>query len=232
MKNLYFFFAITGLLLSFDKLNAQTIWTGPKITFTKTNGADWNLPANQDRITNNVWITRANTKGIFNIVTETVYKTDASPADTKWAFGTTSDIDTLKFNNWENAIAGNPLSMINRDMVLYLITDSVYIDIKFTSWTSGGAGGGFSYERSADQSLSFDEFETNNKIKLFPNPVSDIISISGVKDNVDYKIFNLSGTEIYNGTFSYNGKIDIKNIPSGLYFFKFQNGNTIKLVKK
>ncbi len=32
-------------------------------------------------------------------------------------------------------------------MVLHLITDDIYIDIKFLSWTSGG-NGGFSYERS------------------------------------------------------------------------------------
>ncbi len=40
-------------------------------TFTKSNNADWTLEANQDRITDNVWITRANNSGIFNIATET-----------------------------------------------------------------------------------------------------------------------------------------------------------------
>ncbi|MCX5654761.1 MAG: autotransporter-associated beta strand repeat-containing protein, partial [Planctomycetota bacterium] len=31
---------------------------------------------------------------------------------------------------------------------MHLISEDIYIDIKFTSWTSGGAGGGFSYERA------------------------------------------------------------------------------------
>jgi len=232
MKNLYIFFTITFLLLSINKPKAQTIWTGPKITFTKTNSADWTLQTNQDRITNNVWITRANTKGIFNIAAETNYTAHSSPSDTEWAFGTTANIDSLTFNNWESTNGNNPLSMVTRDMVLHLVTDSIYIDIKFTSWVSGGIGGGFSYERSTDQTLSSNEFEINSEIKLFPNPASGIINISGLKNNEDYKIYNLSGAEIFNGTFSNNGKIDIKNFSNGLYFLHFQNGNTFKFLKE
>ena len=51
--------------------------------------ADWTMEANQDRITDNVWLTRANTRGIFNIKTESNYTDNMSPADTEWAFGTT-----------------------------------------------------------------------------------------------------------------------------------------------
>ena len=47
---------------------SQTIWDGPEITFTKGNNVNINLPQNQDRITDNVWITRGNSGGaIFNI---------------------------------------------------------------------------------------------------------------------------------------------------------------------
>ncbi len=49
---------------------AQTVWTGPTITFTRPNNVDWNQPENQDRITDTVWITRKNTQGIFNIAQE------------------------------------------------------------------------------------------------------------------------------------------------------------------
>ena len=64
------FFTISLLIsISFitHQLTAQTIWNGDRFTFQKLNGADWTLEANQDRITDNVWITRANNKGIFNI---------------------------------------------------------------------------------------------------------------------------------------------------------------------
>ena len=36
-------------------------------TFTKTDYADWTLEGNQDRITDNVWITRQNNRGLYNI---------------------------------------------------------------------------------------------------------------------------------------------------------------------
>ncbi|MBK6285625.1 MAG: T9SS type A sorting domain-containing protein [Draconibacterium sp.] len=214
MKKLYLFFAISVLLLNTGKLTAQTIWTGEKIVFTKAANSDWTLSSNQDSITNNVRITRATTKGIFNIAKETAYITDVSPADTKWAFGTTTGMDTLKFDNWEITVAGNPPGMLNRDMVLYLITDSIYIDIKFTLWSVGNAGGGFSYERSTAPLVSIEAFKNNGKVKLFPNPAAGYIQISGLKSNENYIIYNLLGTPVFNGTIFNNEKIDIKNFPS------------------
>ena len=54
MKKTY---ALLLALLAFNAYS-QTFWTGPKITFTKADDADWTLEENQDRITDNVWITR------------------------------------------------------------------------------------------------------------------------------------------------------------------------------
>jgi len=40
-------------------------------------------------------------------------------------------------------------------MVVHLISDDIYIDIKITSWEAGSnSGGGFSYERSTNPNLS------------------------------------------------------------------------------
>ena len=166
---------------------------------------------NQDRITNNVWITRANNQGIFNIVTETNYTDFSSPADTEWAIGTTANIGSLTFQNWEDTSGSNPPSLVNQDMVVHLITDDIYIDIKFTSWQSGGAGGGFTYERSTDQSLSTNEFELNTRVNLFPNPSSEFIEVSGLTENQEYTIFNIRGAEIKNGIISNNEQINIGN---------------------
>jgi len=134
---------------------AQTIWTGPMTTFTKLNDADWTLEANQDRITDNVWITRANNQSIFNISdnadTSSGDCDGSSPLDTEWAFGTTADgINTLTFGPFLGTSFADcgPPSVVNQNAVLHLITDDIYIDIKFLFWTSGGNGGGFSYMRS------------------------------------------------------------------------------------
>ena len=45
-------------------------------------------------------------------------------------------------------MSGCPPCQVGNDMVLHLITDDIYIDIKYLSWTQNGQGGGFSYQRS------------------------------------------------------------------------------------
>ncbi len=53
------------------------IWNSvQRMTFTKADYADWTLAANQDRITTNVWVTRQNIKGLFNICL--LYTSDAA----------------------------------------------------------------------------------------------------------------------------------------------------------
>lgn len=231
MKKLYIlFFAIVSL-----NINAQTEWTGATITVTKVDFADWTLPENQDFLTPNVILTRADNRGLFNIAIEAEFDINnyLSPLDTEWAIGTIADgVGTLTFDTWDNTHDASPPSIVNVDVVLHLITDDIYIDTKITSWTQGGAGGGFTYERSTDPSLSTDEFELNNDIKLFPNPSNKFIQISGLTNTENYRIYNVLGTEINNGIISNNEKFDVQNLTNGLYFLQFENGNTYKFIKE
>jgi hypothetical protein len=235
MKQFYFLTLITFSALSIGNLKAQTIWTGPTTTFTKVNNADWTLEANQDRITSNVWLTRENNQGIFNIKIEGAGDACDSdvPGDTEWTYGTTANYSSLTYQTLGNLIGCNFSNIVDgQDMVVHLITDDIYIDIKFLSWTSGGAGGGFSYERSTDQTLGTDNFELENTIKLFPNPSSEFIQVSGLTTKVDYTIYNILGEEIKKGIISDEEEIDVKNLNSGLYFLRLDNRNTIKFMKK
>lgn len=141
-----------------------TLWTGPKVTFTKANYADWTLPENQDQITPNVWITRANSQGIFNIKSETTFHY-SSPEDTEWAFGKAVDYQTLTFGTWGEWMGWYPLdNMLNRDAVVHLISEDIYLDIKFTAWTPLAKGGGFTYERSS-------AYATTTTLESSANPV-------------------------------------------------------------
>jgi len=128
-----------------------TVWTGAKTTFTKADYADFTLEANQDRITTNVWITRQSSQGIFNIKTESGY-VNTSPDDTEWATGTTANYLDYTYTDWETwqrtETSYNTPGIVGVDAVIHLISENIYIDIKFTAWTSGASGGGFAYERS------------------------------------------------------------------------------------
>ena len=128
------------------------IWDGPKITFEKVNYADWTLEENQDYLTDNVIITRANNQGLFNIANESSYNF-LSPTDTEWAMGTTANFNDLYFYNWRQAMQWCPPCQVNKDFVVHLITDDIYIDVKILSWVDV-SGGGFSYERSTPNPYS------------------------------------------------------------------------------
>lgn len=171
---------------------------------------------------------------IYNISQESAATTSClfNPADTEWAFGTTANLGTLTFGGFMITNGCNPPTIVNQNMVLHLITDNIYIDIKFTSWSSGGSGGGFSYDRSTDQSLGINEIELENTIKLFPNPSTEFIKVSGLTENESFTIFNILGAEIKSGIISNNEQIEIRNLKNGLYFLKFINGNTIKFIKE
>ncbi len=70
------------------------------------------------------------------------------------------------------------------------------------------------------------------EIVLYPNPSSDFISLTNSIQPIDYSIFNNIGMEISKGILIQNEKIDISHLNSGLYFLKFENGNTLKFIKK
>jgi hypothetical protein len=125
---------------------AATIWTGPSITFTRPPDAEPELPANQDRITPRVWMSRNRTLGLYNGTTESEWS-DKSPADTEWAYGTTSQLPSLSFKSWLDWHEKCPPCTLGRSAVLHLIAEDVYIDIVFTGWQLI-SGGGFSYRRS------------------------------------------------------------------------------------
>ena len=117
------------------------------VTFTKGNFADWTQTANQDRITDNVWLTRADDQGLFNIAQENRFSGNSSPTDTEWAFGNTVDLSPSNYRNWRSAVSSNPRSMIGNVISMHAISEDRYFDILFTSFIGNGSGGGFSYSR-------------------------------------------------------------------------------------
>ncbi len=102
---------------------------------------------NQDRITDNVWITRGNDGGqIFNVRVAESYDKSRSPIDTEWAIGFKEDVENLSFDTFRNTI--RPQDVLGENLVVHLISDDIYLNVKFTKWSSS-KGGGFAYIRDA-----------------------------------------------------------------------------------
>lgn len=80
--------------------------------------------------------------------------------------------------------------------------------------------------------LSTDDLSYQQEMLLSPNPSIDYIQLFGLTETVNYRIYNVFGTEVINGTISDNEKIDTQDITNGLYFVKFDNGNSVKFIKR
>lgn len=186
------------------------VWTGLTHSFSKASMADPTLPENQDRLTDLVVLTRGNAGGIYNVVTETIFNFATSPADTRWATDINNAGKTiaatnwadLTFESWTTAYGGQVgMTIVNRDAVMHLVTDDVYLDVRFTAWGMGsgggtGGGGSFTYLRAEPPGVV---------------PTGDY-NLNGTVDAPDYVVWrNTLGDSVDNGTGadgSANGVID------------------------
>lgn len=80
--------------------------------------------------------------------------------------------------------------------------------------------------------LNVDKFDEKPIVKVYPNPSSDYVSISGLRESKKYEIYNILGKQVANGLVSNKTPIHIENYVSGLYILKIENVNTIKFIKK
>lgn len=214
--------------------NSQTIWNGPPITITKSNLADWNLESNQDRIISTIWLTRKDDQGQFNIAQETGYS-GGSPVDTEWGWGTTANIGSITFYNWKDATKnnnpyGDHENITDGPMVLHLITDNIYIDLTYNSWSSSGSGGGLSYTRSSNANLAINDFDVA-KVKVYPIPSKDYLFIANLSKNQSIMVYDLLGKKIFEQAYEINSPIDISSLDNGIYFLKADNNLTTRFIK-
>lgn len=216
------------IILASNFIVAQTTWDGPTMTFTKADNADPTLEANQDRITSNVWLTRGNSGGqIYNAKTESSSSKSSSPANTRWAFGTTSNLGSLTFSTFRGT--SKPKNAVGQNMVLHLVSDDIYIDIKFTSWSSGKQGG-FTYERSTDPNLSIEDYD-KPVLSVYPNPSTSFIRVNGLNAAKPYRLYSILGVEIQSGVVSIDQEIDIDALQTGMYMLQIAN-TALPFVKK
>ncbi|MCT2562271.1 T9SS type A sorting domain-containing protein [Chryseobacterium herbae] len=75
---------------------------------------------------------------------------------------------------------------------------------------------------------------TKSKIQIFPNPVSDVIHISGIDNGQTIQIYNVDGRLVKSDAF--DQKIDISSLSAGVYVLKITTKNfeshEFKFVKK
>lgn len=106
------------------------------------------------------------------------------------------------------------------------------------NYLGGGNTGNFALARYlGDSYLATNEFETDNFIKIYPNPASNHLNIlftNNISENETYTITDLNARVIKKGILSLeNNTIAIDNLNPGIYFFTIDtNPKTYKFIKK
>ena len=155
------------------------VWSGPTTTFSKVGTANPTLAVNQDRLTDNVWITRGGSLsgGIYNANVESSYNKilDNSPLGTEWATSlvgnngdqeiNASNYAALDFTTWAMSFGGpSPAlqgNILNLPAVVHLIADDIFFDIQFTAFDSSGL---VTYQRSTPTPPLLGDYNGNNEI--------------------------------------------------------------------
>lgn len=218
--------------------SATEVWSGRTFSFTKADNADWTQAVNQDRITDNVWLTRKNSQGLFNIHNEVAFGV-GSPAGTEWATGNAVDHASLTFQDWRDWAEFFPPGTVGVNAVLHLIAEDIYLDIRFDSWTNGVGGvpqgGGFSYTRAVKPTTSVGPGGAAFALRGFtrnPAPSDALLEFSlpdGAAARLD--VFDVAGRMIasrdvgsYGAGTHHISVPELRTAPAGLLFVRLQRG--------
>jgi hypothetical protein len=155
--------ALTALVMVSDA-SASIVWTGASTTFTKENYADHLLPVNQDFLTSNVSLTRADYGGLCNVTAgDPCYGSNGvyyDPGDTEWADGSIGDWHTLTYDTLRSTVKDAFDGFVwveGETLVGHLVTDDVYFELTFLIWQIEEEGGGFSYTRTTPNAVTVPE---------------------------------------------------------------------------
>ncbi len=129
----------------------------------------------------------------------------------------------------------NPDVDLSEDKSYYIIIEnSVFTDVANNEFT--GISDPTVWNFSTTNALSTSEYNVNDKVLIYPNPVLDYFEIDTKLDLIDIELINLLGQQVLRikGDDLINNKINISNMDKGVYFIRFTSSVGIiskKIVK-
>lgn len=80
--------------------------------------------------------------------------------------------------------------------------------------------------------LSNEEFTATNALKVFPNPVNDVLNLSYDSEITSVALYNLMGQEVLVKTFGASeASLNIAHLPAGAYLVRVATGSQVQTVK-
>ncbi|WP_179333768.1 T9SS type A sorting domain-containing protein [Winogradskyella costae] len=138
-----------------------------------------------------------------------------------------------------NAIETQPITVDTNDNIIVAGSFRETADISPFSAenlqiTSSGFRDNYLFKIAQGNLLSITDNSINNTLKVYPNPVDDILYITSQQPilSKNYTIFDVNGKLILSGKLLFNNKINISHLKSGFYFLSLnQQAETFKFVK-
>ncbi|MNY36550.1 Ser-Thr-rich glycosyl-phosphatidyl-inositol-anchored membrane family protein [compost metagenome] len=76
--------------------------------------------------------------------------------------------------------------------------------------------------------LAVSDLNNSKDVKVYPNPVKDILNVTNITLNSNYEIFNTAGQLVSKGNLG-TGKIAVSKLTKGVYFINIDdNGTSVK----
>ncbi|MFC3159645.1 T9SS type A sorting domain-containing protein [Chryseobacterium arachidis] len=147
-------------------------------------------------------------------------------------YGTFTNPNLIYYNSTgNNNFAQNPPA----------ITFGTWVENTLFTSQSGGCGGNLTPSNATmtgdlhSTSLATSDVNADiSKIQIFPNPVADVIRISGINNGQSIQIYNMTGQLVKSEVF--DSKINVSELSSGVYLLKINTKNfqshEFKFVKK
>jgi hypothetical protein len=236
-----------ALYLKNDELYLGEINKVSKINVTVTNPTKYDLVTGLSDIV--LSFTEYNNELYFSYggnVSKINFNTN-TPASTSVISNLTSKIYGMDFNSNFLYLEQTAINTNQR----FLKFDILNLNLGFESINIGfsNAGVGFKfkgndlyfgrpisnmiYKYENITTLSLDEFIFKKQIlKIYPNPSSDFLNVSDLKELKNYKIFDTNGVLVESGEVSSSKEINIQNLSSGLYHLSIDDVGYYKFIKK
>jgi hypothetical protein len=146
-----------------------------------------------------------------------------------WKIGDIHEAESIVLEKSENGKDFTPLSIVSKNQDFYL--DKNYFPITYYRLKIKDLSGKIIYSKIISLQNLKAPFGGLGVIKIYPNPVSDILTIENLDNANDVEIINILGQTVLHFPKLNDNKIYVSNLENGVYFLKIE-GNIFKLLKE
>jgi hypothetical protein len=158
---------------------------------------------------------------------------ETSGTDRNGALQMSTYLDTIyqKFRALKSATGDILFYQSSKLMVMQVPSISIGAQLGVASFSDSNNQKWYA-TRLGDIPTAVNSLATSGNYKVFPNPVSDILSIQGIKDIKLIEIIDTKGNVVYSTQNSANDiDISVSNLQKGVYLLRFTGKNIKKAFK-